>query len=76
MSTPLSEDVNPPSANSTLAAQIVAAMQAEGLIGNTECAETMALLTTKSAKSGEWRALLEKQLNVSPITSDRYASPD
>ncbi|UOQ69467.1 hypothetical protein [Hymenobacter volaticus] len=66
----------PPDANSELAARIVAAMGVAGLIGTADEAEIMAMLTTKPAKTGEWRALLEKQLNAFPTISSSHASPD
>jgi len=61
-------------ANAALAMQIVTALQESNFIeaGDTHLAS--ALLTTGTAKAGDWRRLLEKNLAPTTIATDHAAT--
>lgn len=62
-------------ANAELASQIVAALQKANYLASNGTEAVMTLLTSKAAKAGEWRTLLEQQIVTSTsVTADDATS--
>lgn len=62
----------PQTANAALATQIVTALQEANFIEGCDAPLASALLTTETAKAGDWRQLLEKKL--APTTTTDHAA--
>lgn len=66
----------PATANAELAAQIVVALQKANYLAPDGTETVMTLLTSKTAKAGEWRALLEQQIAISTSIAPDDATPN